>query len=145
MMVNYAWDCLFGYIMIEKQAIIDWDWYPLNRQLLLCPTSQSTTTIEEKDHEEAAGVVIPGPANMSISTEILLIPMFSQELLHPPITPSSQVQPPNFSNEFSAWFLETIVRHNDLMEVINMIKVSRDEGKSVKIQISEAKNVTAGK
>ena len=31
MMVNYAWDCLFGYIMIEKQAIIDWDWYPLNR------------------------------------------------------------------------------------------------------------------
>ena len=50
MMVNYAGGHFFGRIMSNKKAIIDQGWYPLNQQLLLCPTLRSNMTIEEKEH-----------------------------------------------------------------------------------------------
>ena len=101
-MVIYTWDCSFGRIMSNKKMNIDWGWYPLNRQPLLYPTLRSTMTIEEKDHEEASGIVISRPASMPTSNEFLPIPTLSQEFLHPPLAPSSQVQPLKFSNGVSA-------------------------------------------
>ena len=45
MMVNYGWGCSFGCIMSNTKVIVDQGWYPLNHQLLLYPTLQSTMTI----------------------------------------------------------------------------------------------------
>ena len=91
MMVNYAWDCSSGRTVSNKKVIIDRYWYPLDLQLLLWPILWSTMTIEEKYHEEAAGIIIPRSSNMPTSAELLPISTLSQEFIHPSIAPSSQV------------------------------------------------------
>ena len=56
----------------------------------------------------------------------------------------AHAQPLKYSTGTAAFCLESIVHHNDLMEVREKTKAKRDQGKILKEELEEGKKVTAG-
>ena len=147
LMINYAWAHSFARNLKNRKAIADRGWGPLNRALLLDATIRTSMTIQETEEEASYSILVPSRPPPSCTDIVPYSPTTadstSTALTLYPSPVAAEIL--NFSEGTAACCLESIVRHSDLMEAREKIKVRRDEGKNLKEQLREGKKVTAGR
>ena len=136
-LINLAWQQSFGRPVSNKKAIVERGWGPLNRYLLLDKAIRGTMTDEEKAEEGSRGIITPtvtstarvpylasasnpetipalisasnipaAPATIT-SAFSSTPPLFDDQYLHPPESPSTVDM--NFSQGQGAFCLDVIV------------------------------------
>ena len=142
-LVNIAWEKSFARTNLNKKAIAERGWTPLNRNLLLYKEIQSTMTKAEKlnfsDKLYESPPMISVDAGSDNLTSISALSNVSDNFnLHGP-----KVLSLNYANGNSAMVLESIVAEQDLREARERNRLKKLEGEQLKSKFHEIKSVTA--
>ena len=142
-LVNIAWEKSFARIHLNKMAIAERGWTPLNRNLLLYKEIQSTMTAAEKEQFTGKLYEIPPLISVDIgfdnSTSISSISNVSDRFN----IQSQKLLSLNYSSGNSALVLESIVADQDLREARERNRLKKLEGGEIKSRFDEIKSVTA--
>ena len=145
-MIRYAWNNSFARIDTNKRAIAERGWNPLNRALLLHPDIRVTMTQNEVHDEWNSGLrpdVIPVQKKKSVSNSNM-----NESLLRGASNGSvaDSHNDLNFRDGFAGYFVDTIVRHNDLHVARNRVANNMKEGKNnTSLLRGIKKRITSGK
>ena len=143
-LVNIAWEKSFTRTDLNKKAIAERGWTPLNRNLLLYKEIQSTMTVAEKasftEKLYDAPPVISIDASSDNSTAVSALSNVS-EGFHTSKGP--KLLSLNYTTGNSAMVLESIVADQDLREARERNRLKKLEGSQIKSKFEEIKSVTA--
>ena len=143
-LVNRCWPKSFGRKDKNQNAIADRGWYPFNRNLLTLPEVRATMTMTELEEELVSSIVISTQTTTCTTLAVTKpTPTFDPQYLNAPPPPADSLAL-NYSTGTSAFCLDSLVQHSELMKSRERVKNERDNGKTVKEKIQAAKRVTAG-
>ena len=109
---------------INKVAIAERGWFPLNRKLLISTQLRSTMTDNEQRDETGNGVIISYHATYKFIEIADNEPTLDLQYLPPPPQPCTQ---PNLQSGMLAYCLDAIVQNQDLMDARDGIRRNREE------------------
>ena len=132
-LVNYAWDRSFALTSNNKKAIAERGWNPLNRSLLL--NSEIRCTMTEIDYENENQSNFP-PYNRLKQESFTNVNTTERNNNHTYL---------DFSRPLSSRVLVDIARHTDLQEARRVRDSEIEQGKTIKKQLIDLPNITAGK
>ena len=149
-LINKAWERSFARVDKNKNAISDRGWNPLNRALLLDPSLRSTMTANEntETYNQANDIIFP---NIDIASKIVTDgdPSISTEMTSGTDTNSSTNNLPtpddlNFQSGMSNFCLKAYLSNEQLQQARESIRSDMKTGKSVKQQLKESTQLSAG-
>ena len=144
-LVNQAWSLSFARVELNKKAIAERGWGPLNRNLLLYKEVQHTMTKQER--ESFIGTLHNNPPLISVdinsdnSTAVSDLSNVSQKFLNS--RHHQKVIALNYSSGNSAMVLDTIVAETDLREARERNRLKKIEGQTITSKLNDVKSVTA--
>ena len=144
-LVNKAWSSSFARVAMNKKAIAERGWGPLNRNLLLYKEVQHTMTKLER--ETFNGTIHNNPPLLAVdinsdnSTAVSDLSNVSQKFVNS--RHHQKVISLNYSSGNSAMVLDTIVAENDLREARERNRIKKQEGEDMMSKLNDVKSVTA--
>ena len=128
----------FGNVEGNQKAICDQGWYPYNQNLLLHPELQSTMTEAEK--MDAVSQKFIGP-NVSNENPNVNLPNMNSSYLS---TESCNSQSLNYSSGVAAYCAESLLGHENLMQIKAEMNQKQKISKDIKEVMSTGKKISAG-
>ena len=139
-LVNTAWAKSFARVAKNQNAIADRGWLPFNRNLLTLPDVRATMTSVEREEENLSEAVTPSNACIDSILDLTAeSPTFDPAFLKMTTYDKSW----NYTNGVSAFCVDALVSHQQLMQSRERAKKERDNGKTTREKLEVGKRVTA--
>ena len=142
-LVNIAWELSFARVNLNKKAIAERGWGPLNRNLLLYKEIQDTMTKSEREFFSHKLYNNPPLSSIDMindtSTAVSDLSNVSQKFFN--TQQSQKVTALNYTSGNSAIVLDTIVAEKDLMEARERNRLKKMEGNDIKHKLDAVKTV----